>query len=412
MQTSRRGFTLIEMLVVIAIIGMMAGLLLPAIQSARGSARRAQCLNNVRQVGIGLLGFLNTTGTFPNSGTFIENPEVNVMDPHDPIHPQYRSWIWRSVAEPMNFLTGFDPMLRSWVVDVLPYIDSQELYNNWRMDQTYLSNVSDSPSRPGNLQTSSTSLSVLVCPDDSTVVQGQGNLSYVVNGGFTRWHAMPLAWAGGSTDGEATNGSSITSWAYGVSDGLAWQSNQVVTKLMGVMFLGTGTGKYPWDIKTRAADLIDGASMTLLLSENRLVGVSSGSPVSGGRPTNWACPLPNFCAFMGSDNVAGSVNDATGGQLAASGGGTIDGPGWLAANQPGSYENINYGYNLNIEGSSPFPSSGHLTGVNCFFCDGAARYIPSTIDGIVWAKLITPAGSRLPQYLRQLPVNQDDVIKY
>lgn len=68
MQLRRRAFTLIELLVAIAVIGMLAGLLLPAVQSARESARRIECANHLRQLGIGFGSYHNTWQVFPRSG--------------------------------------------------------------------------------------------------------------------------------------------------------------------------------------------------------------------------------------------------------------------------------------------------------------------------------------------------------
>jgi len=64
-ETRRRGFTLIELLVVIAIIAVLIALLLPAVQAAREAARRAQCVNNLKQIGLGLHNYHSTVGTFP-----------------------------------------------------------------------------------------------------------------------------------------------------------------------------------------------------------------------------------------------------------------------------------------------------------------------------------------------------------
>jgi prepilin-type N-terminal cleavage/methylation domain-containing protein/prepilin-type processing-associated H-X9-DG protein len=400
----RRGFTLIELLVVISIIGILVGLLLPAVNAAREAGRRTQCQNNMRQLGLGLLGFSNAKNYFPAAGTFLEN--TNATDPTTSVLAT------ASTAAPT--FTGGGAPLYSWVVLILPYIDNQELYNAWQLTLPYTNTVAPSAGQPSNFQLASTAIGILRCPDDNTTLPNQGNLSYAANGGFIRFPANPISWTGSPVDGASTDGSAMVWYNTANAPNPAWPVSQGVGQKLGVMFLNIyPDGSSPWgSIKTTPSSIVDGASSTLLLAENTMVGYSTGSQYSGTLGTNWACPLPNFSMFLGSDDVC---NGATTGSNACSTtllvqGTTVftDAAAWTWANRQQSPDGefINGGQNLTIEGSSPYANSGHPGGCNMVFCDGATRFISSTIDGTVYSKILTPAGSKLGT-MRQFPVSQD-----
>ena len=117
--------------------------------------------------------------------------------------------------------------------------------------------------------------------------------------------------------------------------------------------------------------------------------------------------------FIGPTNVCGTPAAGTAlelhdlGALAANTTTGADGPGWAQANKVGTYANINGGGTLTIEGSYPFSNSSHPSGCNMGFCDGGVRFVTNTVDGTVYSKMITSAGSKLPYYCKQLPLNQD-----
>lgn len=130
----RRGFTLVELLVVIAIIGILVALLLPAVQSAREAARRMQCQNNVKQLGLALHNYHDTVGVFP--------PAIITPGAAGTVNP-----------------TQYNTLGPGWTIAILPYAEQQNLYNSFDFTKP----INDA----ANLSPRSTRIPFMQCPTES-----------------------------------------------------------------------------------------------------------------------------------------------------------------------------------------------------------------------------------------------------
>ncbi len=127
----RRAFTLIELLVVISIIGVLVGLLLPAINSAREAGRRAQCQNNLKNIGLALAQFSTTKNSFPNSGMFFEDPTAGQPGKTQPRRPS------RCRGRESGRLRTLPPAGGAGSLTSWPYLDQQDMPNAWDLNQPY-----------------------------------------------------------------------------------------------------------------------------------------------------------------------------------------------------------------------------------------------------------------------------------
>jgi prepilin-type N-terminal cleavage/methylation domain-containing protein/prepilin-type processing-associated H-X9-DG protein len=355
----RRGFTLIELLVVIAIIAVLIALLLPAVQAAREAARRIQCTNNLKQLGLALHNYESSNNSFPSASVF----GTNVPPCTSP---------------------GFNHNCQNtpWFTLMLPYIEQGPLYNSF--------NAAIGMEGPGmlgfliNSTIYTTKIASFQCPSDNVQTFAFSALSAATGGQFP-----PFPWS-------ATKGNYGINW--GNTDYGQWTlAGAFPTIYRASPFGVNGAGGAPTGPQlVRIASVTDGLSNTQMISEI-LQGASDDirgtiwvdNPGAGsymtrftpngnldilqllgvwaGNATNNADNIPTFAgtAVGSSPPNAGSLCDSMPVQQ-------------LRCNDQGS-EGQEY------SGSR----SRHPAGINTLFGDGSVHFMKNSIGPTIWVALGT-----------------------
>jgi prepilin-type N-terminal cleavage/methylation domain-containing protein/prepilin-type processing-associated H-X9-DG protein len=370
-----RGFTLIELLVVIAIIAVLISLLLPAVQSAREAARRSQCVNNMKQIGLAVHNYLSSNETIPPTGTF-----------RDPSFPYYQdqgvlcrilSYLEQdSVFNSVNFNVGV-----RGVSPGQPWNDPPMDEEVWAGDWGRI-----------NATANTTYVAAFLCPSDAN---NGGNNAFFFNGARKLISTTNYYWNVGTArffTGGVVNGPSYTPGATDISQlGGAPCANRVI----------------------RISSMTDGTSNTAILSES--VQSNSGLQADGlgmvyegpawnqflgsGGPGN----PPDWLAAQACQNAV-NPNQAYWwkGEFALSGGHNIyshtQTPNrrscyWLNVDSyPGtsSWQDFAGGTQTMVAASSAHPG-----GVNVLFMDGSVRFIKNSVNFQPWYAIATVSGGEV-----------------
>jgi prepilin-type N-terminal cleavage/methylation domain-containing protein/prepilin-type processing-associated H-X9-DG protein len=240
MHRNRSAFTLIELLVVIAIIAILIGLLLPAVQKIREAAARISCMNNLKQIGLGMLNYENARGGLPPSRT-----TANTAIPSAP----------------------FYPFKHSWTAALLPYIEQTNSFNLYRYNVDW--------NDPSNAAAIQTPLKVFNCPSTPNQPRMDTTPSDPNNSTIAR------------AAGDYSAVSALKNFVGAGCFGLPATLDKDDPRLVGGMMR---------DRITKITDITDGTSNTILVAEDAgrpiqyTLGVSLGTSKEGG----WADPAANF----------------------------------------------------------------------------------------------------------------------
>jgi prepilin-type N-terminal cleavage/methylation domain-containing protein/prepilin-type processing-associated H-X9-DG protein len=228
-RAGNRAFTLVELLVVIAIIGVLVALLLPAVQAAREAARRMQCANHFKQVGLALHNYHAARNTFP-PGVILSHNDTASNPDCAPLLPGVGS---------STYYIGF-----GWGVFVLPYLEEETLYNQFELDKS-LFPAGNPWASLKNFQLSATKISTYLCPSDPN----SGNLVEFTGAGTNGPNAKD--------DVADANIAGVTDWEDWTCDGV-WPKSLKSPLARGIMAERFGC---------RIKQITDGTSKTLIVGE-------------------------------------------------------------------------------------------------------------------------------------------------
>jgi prepilin-type N-terminal cleavage/methylation domain-containing protein len=376
----RRAFTLVELLVVIAIIGILAGLLLPAVQSAREAARRAQCENNMKQIGLALHTFYDSKQHLPSSTRPVTAPTVR---------------------------KGAD-------VFILAYLEEKALLDNWDDTKNWDDNTDSSGTQisathlgASNQQISTTTVQTFVCPSSPH----NSSLLDHNPAGSTASSPTSTAWTpGGPFTGAVAVGD------YGASVGVAPQLATYLAGLSPPIYV-QGSASYqssatvptngflPKNASITFSDITDGLSNTVAYFE------SAGRPLvyrRGGTLVN-ADPAKSHTAGGGWSRAATDIeltgSNADGTLLTTDSGFTGN---VVYANRTNGHDHGADAYNASTGYPAPYltdgssqPFSFHPGGFVYLLGDGSVKFFDDSGAIEILADLVTRNGASKEGSLRQ-----------